>query len=539
MIKPGKTLGFCFFRDIYYNVYMQIFEFHFNPKLKEDKVFDSFVYEPESSYEKKLGNLYIIGELQNNVSSSSMLLNNITQVFKKNYYTLSIKSPEKALSYASKKANEFLSEEVKKENVAWLGNLNFAIISLNDFDLTFTKTGDLKILLLRGGQIIDIGKNLEIQEIDPYPLKIFFNVVSGKLIEDDRLLILTKEIFNFFQTENILTKFAQSKDIDSKSSKKIIPPFLFDKGPGIKVSGVCFLTVLTSKQRKESRGPVLFQNNAKKSILKIFSSIRLPKAPKLPKIKIPIKTSSQIVESFGNKFNKKGNMVPIVGLILILLIGFYLFKKAPEKKDDGNIIFEDSIKQNLREPDKLEIIDNPEVTAPSSSLFSSFALPKDLNPPSDIFASYFSNLYFLDKENCEIIKYSYLGENNWDSAKKWLKDKMDCNNPKSIAVDGSVYILNSDNSISTYHSGLYQETIKIDIYPNIENITLIKTDKDIPYLYLLEPANNRIIVIDKKNAEIIKQFQSSKFNNLKDFEISPTGQTIYLLNGSIIYKINF
>ena len=60
MIKPGKTLGFCFFRDIYYNVYMQIFEFHFNPKLKEDKVFDSFVYEPESSYEKKLGNLYII-----------------------------------------------------------------------------------------------------------------------------------------------------------------------------------------------------------------------------------------------------------------------------------------------------------------------------------------------------------------------------------------------------------------------------------------------------------------------------------------------
>ncbi|XOB42429.1 MAG: hypothetical protein ACKKMP_03660 [Candidatus Nealsonbacteria bacterium] len=31
------------------------------PKLKEDLVLDSFCYEPESSYEKKLGNLYIVG----------------------------------------------------------------------------------------------------------------------------------------------------------------------------------------------------------------------------------------------------------------------------------------------------------------------------------------------------------------------------------------------------------------------------------------------------------------------------------------------
>ena len=41
-----------------------------------------------------------------------------------------------------------------------------------------------------------------------------------------------------------------------------------------------------------------------------------------------------------------------------------------------------------------------------------------------------------------------------------------------------------------------------------------------------------------KDGEIIKQFQSPKFNNLKDFDISPTGKTIYLLNGSSVYKIN-
>ncbi len=160
---------------------MQIFELHFNPKLKPEQIFDSFVYEPESSYEKKLGNLYIVGELEKALDSNSKFLDNLAQNVKKNYYTLAIKSQEKALSHSSKKTNEFLAEEVKKENVNWLGNLNFAILSLNNFNLNFTKTGNIKILLIRQGQIIDISKNLDLEEIDPYPLKIFFSLKKLKI----------------------------------------------------------------------------------------------------------------------------------------------------------------------------------------------------------------------------------------------------------------------------------------------------------------------------------------------------------------------
>lgn len=199
---------------------MQIFELHFNPKLKEDQVFDTFIYEPESAYEKKLGSLYVAGELQNSLRSDSNFLDNLAQVVKKNYYTLSINSPEKALSHSSKKANEFLAEEVKKEHVSWLGNLNFAIFSLSELNLNFTKTGDLKILLIRQGQIIDIGKNLDLQEIDTYPLKIFFNTVSGRLIENDKILVLTKQIFDFLKEKSILSQIAKNQTkFDSKKLK--------------------------------------------------------------------------------------------------------------------------------------------------------------------------------------------------------------------------------------------------------------------------------------------------------------------------------
>lgn len=34
---------------------MKVFEFHFNPQLRPDLIFDSFCYEPENIYEKRMG----------------------------------------------------------------------------------------------------------------------------------------------------------------------------------------------------------------------------------------------------------------------------------------------------------------------------------------------------------------------------------------------------------------------------------------------------------------------------------------------------
>ncbi len=587
---------------------MQVFEFHFNPKTGEEKNLDSFIYEPETNLEKKKGNLYLLGEVENISIGNSKLLDDIAQVFKNNYYSLSIKSPEKSLSNASKKVNEFLTKEVKKENIGWLGNLNFGILSVNKLDLNFTKTGNLKIILLRAGQIVDIGKNLENQEIDPYPLKIFFNVVSGKLAEDDRLVILTKNIYDSFQEKGILDKLAQVEEIDSKKLKEILPE--------TKISGACLLIISNCKEEKPQKENII-EKPIKKSFLSRFPKIKIPKfkkRSKMSKLRVPIKTSSPMIERFRNKINFKKGILPVIGFIIILLIGFYFFKATPSKQEkeikisieeiqgkinkgqnllisnnenSANSIFQEAwnqvlvlndlpeafalkeiIEKELNKINKIEVIENPEIITEVenkddlskikelSSLAGTdliFREPSQLyilknkiwveiiiDPPSfkfnpTIFASYFSNLYLLDKDNCEVAKYSHLSGMSWGEGKEWLQDKSQCSTPKSIAVDGSLYVLNFDNSIAVHHSGQYQKTITLNIFPKIENITEIKTKVNVPYLYLLEPANNRLIIIDK-DGKIVKQFQSDKFNNLINFDISPSGKTIYLLNENLIYK---
>jgi hypothetical protein len=64
---------------------MQIFELHFNPKLKEDSIFDSFCFEPENLYERKFGSLIVVGELKNVLPQNIKLLDNFTNYLKKQY----------------------------------------------------------------------------------------------------------------------------------------------------------------------------------------------------------------------------------------------------------------------------------------------------------------------------------------------------------------------------------------------------------------------------------------------------------------------
>ncbi len=216
-------------------------------------------------------------------------------------------------------------------------------------------------------------------------------------------------------------------------------------------------------------------------------------------------------------------------------------EKNKEKNKDVQALKKD-IEKKLSKLTNLEIIENPqESNKEISQIFPSFSLPPSLTPPPfpfsfDIFTSYFSNIYVLDKTNCQLIKYPHLSNGKFGLPQRWLKDKDYCFQPKSMTIDGSIWILNQDNSIAQFYRGKHKKTLKINIFPPLKNIQKIKTKIDFPYLCLLEPEERRIILISK-DGELIKQFQSEKFNNLEDIAIADDGKTIWVLNGQKVYEI--
>jgi len=150
--------------------------------------------------------------------------------------------------------------------------------------------------------------------------------------------------------------------------------------------------------------------------------------------------------------------------------------------------------------------------------------------------SYKNNLYFLDSKEGEIIKFSLDEEkNDLSPGKIWLRrNAKKVIGAKSIACDGSIWVLSGNGNISKYIDGYFAQELKISAA--LECPEKIWTSPDRPFLYVLDPPKKRLTLLDKKG-QVIKQYFSEKFNNLKDFWVSDDGNTIYLLNGNQIFIV--
>jgi hypothetical protein len=358
---------------------MKVFEFHFNPKSREELVFDSFCYEPENIYEKRLGSLYMVGLLKNALPTNRRLLENLAEVIKREYYRSTRITPQKAMKESLKEANEFLEQIAKRGDVSWLGNLSFTVVSLKNFDWNFTKVGEIKFFLLRGGKIIDIDRKIRLEEFEPYPLRIFGNVVSGKLAEEDLILILTKEVFDFFEKEDLLNEFAQLSPVDEENLKKV---FEKRREEILKISGICFAIGVTKEiiAKREIIWPKISPKefNIKdflSPILNFFRKIKIstigrkfwPTGIKIPQMKF--------IRSFGKKIIPRKpklllskNVITVLALILVLILGlsFSRWQEKKELKNYKNILIE--AQEKLNKAEGFLVLKDPKLTKEANKL---------------------------------------------------------------------------------------------------------------------------------------------------------------------------
>lgn len=236
---------------------MKVFELHFNPRNKGERAFDSFVYEPENAEESLLGSLCMAGELGRVLPQNTHFLDVLSSSLKDAYYK------KAGFEEALKEANNFLEKETKKGNVGWLGNLNFAVVNVNNSILNFTKVGNIKILLVRDGEILDISQNLELQDTEPYPLKVFSNTASGKLSSEDKIFILTKDIFSALsKTDDLLNQLNGISD-----EKEFKAVFARNRQAISETSGICLLITMGQNEKNKLLPVVNLPRFSKKTVL--------------------------------------------------------------------------------------------------------------------------------------------------------------------------------------------------------------------------------------------------------------------------------
>ncbi|MFA6466334.1 MAG: hypothetical protein WCV71_00540 [Patescibacteria group bacterium] len=148
---------------------------------------------------------------------------------------------------------------------------------------------------------------------------------------------------------------------------------------------------------------------------------------------------------------------------------------------------------------------------------------------------YGNNLYVLDNKNNQIFKYPESG-GGFANGQPWLKETLDTSNSSSLTIDGGIYTIDNDGTIKNFLKGALERFDYHAPRPNIGPNAIIKTFRDSDYLYIIDPSNNRVLILNK-DGNIKDQYASQKFDNLKDLAIDPEEKAIYLLNNQHLYLL--
>lgn len=163
------------------------------------------------------------------------------------------------------------------------------------------------------------------------------------------------------------------------------------------------------------------------------------------------------------------------------------------------------------------------------------------NETTEITAPFIYNLrlYHVDKANNQILRHSKT-QGGYDRGTSWLDDtvSVDLHDAISTAIDGDVFVLKENGEIFKFVAG---EQISFDITgldPPLEHPTELYTYNDVDGIYILEPTQQRVVVLNKQGT-FRAQYTSDLWQNPTGMVVDEVKKTIYVLDSNKIYSFNF
>lgn len=164
-------------------------------------------------------------------------------------------------------------------------------------------------------------------------------------------------------------------------------------------------------------------------------------------------------------------------------------------------------------------------------------IDKTWNGDAFIYA-FAGNLYVLDKSANQIYRYSGQSGNTFGSQQNWLSSSTQANftNAISWGMNGAVYVLYPSSKVLKYSLGSPQSLSITGVSPEIGTIDAFYADPDNNYVYLLDKAGKRVVVIDK-NGGYKAQYINDQIANAKSLVVSESAGKIILLTGEKLLSI--
>lgn len=146
---------------------------------------------------------------------------------------------------------------------------------------------------------------------------------------------------------------------------------------------------------------------------------------------------------------------------------------------------------------------------------------------------YGNRVYIFATKDKQIYRYNRY-DDTLANQRGWL-DSDELSNIQSMSIEGYIYLI-ADKTIYKYGGGHKQVFILENIYPEFTDPQKIIALQNYEIFYVLEPANNRLVVFNK-SGRFLAQYTSDDFQDLKDFTVDEVGQKAYVLGQNKVYEL--
>ncbi len=155
---------------------------------------------------------------------------------------------------------------------------------------------------------------------------------------------------------------------------------------------------------------------------------------------------------------------------------------------------------------------------------------------ADLFV-YNQKLFTLDTATNQIYKHAKT-QTGYDRGTPWIKktDDVHLDDAVSLAIDGDLYLATRGGKILKFTNGEMVSFTLSGMDPPLDAPEMIWTYNNVNNLYILEPANKRLIALDK-SGKLIAQYSDPAWTGPTGMVVDEAKKTAYVLDANKIYKI--
>lgn len=161
----------------------------------------------------------------------------------------------------------------------------------------------------------------------------------------------------------------------------------------------------------------------------------------------------------------------------------------------------------------------------------------DVAPGAEVATLFVYNqrLYSVDTKTDQIYKHSPT-QTGYDRGTNWLKETgTDLSGAVSLAIDGDVFVLKNNGELLKFTAGKKQAFDITALDPILAKPTTLWTYNDVERLYILEPEQKRIIVLDK-SGKLLQQYTAEEWQRPTGMIVRETERSVYVLDSNKIYR---